>query len=376
MIRIGRLFAALCCVSAIWLTCVPAQAGYDPVKVHEIILRLGAEAMNNPQLPGISIAVLEKGGDEPVTAAFGTANVENACAMTPQSRFKIGSVTKMFTAALIHRLIEEGKLTYETTIDRFFPQFPDGSVIRIRHLLTHTSGIMDMLRLEDVCGNMTRYRTPEELIAMVGAQPLLFVPGTRQQYSNTGFLMLAVIAEKAAGESYEKQIATLFEGTLGMRTLLVGDDSAVVPHLASGYTNGKASGLQLPIMASLAIAKGTGNLEATPSDVVRLVNLDKILRRDVQDTLPLEPLVLDDGNEAVSSRPSTNFSTSYLDGCTLFMFSDPEITLVGKLGSFPGFGTAYFYDQKTKIAVAISVNNEMAIPHAIDLGARILHELR
>ncbi|MFV0348236.1 MAG: serine hydrolase domain-containing protein [Halodesulfovibrio sp.] len=376
MNRIGRLFAILCCVSAIWLACVPARAGYDAEKVRELITRLGAEAMKDPQLPGISIAVLERGGDTPVTAAFGTANVENSCAMSTDSRFKIGSVTKMFTGALIHRLIEEGRLTYETTIDRFFPQFPDGAVIRIRHLLTHTSGIMDMLSLEDVYVNMTRYRTPEELIAMVGAQPLLFAPGTRQQYSNTGFLMLAVIAEKIAGEPYEKQIAKLFEGTLGMHTLLVGNDTAVVPHLASGYTNGKPSGLQLPIMASLAIARGTGNLEATPSDVVRLVNLDKILRKDVQDTLPLEPLVLDDGNEAIASQPTDNFSTSYLDGCTLFMFRDPEIILVGKLGSFPGFGTAYFYDQKTKIAVAISVNNEMASPYAIDLGARILHELR
>lgn len=67
---------------------------------------------------------------------------------------------------------------------------------------------------------------------------------------------------------------------------------------------------------------------------------------------------------------------SHLDGCTLFIFDEPAISLVGKLGSFPGFGTAFFYDRQSKFAIVISVNNEMAIPTAINLGAKILYELR
>ena len=67
---------------------------------------------------------------------------------------------------------------------------------------------------------------------------------------------------------------------------------------------------------------------------------------------------------------------SELDGCTLFLFSQPKIDLIGKLGSFPGFGTAYFYDRQTGYAVAVSVNNERAISHAIALGAEILEALR
>ncbi len=131
-------------------------------------------------------------------------------------------------------------------------------------------------------------------------------------------------------------------------------------------------------MASIAIAKGTGNLEGSPEDVVRLVNLGKMLKNNVFDTTELAPLKLASGESAKSENnfQGVKWTESYLDGCTLFIFGDPGITLVGKLGVFPGFGTAYLYDQKTKIAVAASVNNEKYIVQALILGMRILNELR
>lgn len=129
-------------------------------------------------------------------------------------------------------------------------------------------------------------------------------------------------------------------------------------------------------MASLAVAKGTGNLEANPSDVVRLVNLDRVLENDVLDTVPLAPLKLPGGREALVADRSGGYSLGELGGWTLFLFTRPKITLVGKLGSFPGFGTVYFYDRQSKMAVAISVNNERAVSRGIALGADILNALR
>lgn len=372
--RLVRL-ALVVCMACLLLTACAGKKPHEADSVRGIVMELAAKKAANPDVPGLSVAVLHNGQDAPVTAAFGTASLENPTPVTTASRFKIGSITKVFTATLIHRLIEEGRLSYDTPISRFFPAYPNGKGITVRNLLEHTSGIPEMLALPAVQQNLARYWSAEALIDLVAKQPPLFKPGTRQMYCNTGFLMLAVIAEKITGQPYAEQIRAIFVDKLGMKSLLVGVDGAVVPRLVSGYS-GSNGEMQLPMAASIAIALGTGNLVATPDDVVRLVNLDRLLKNKVLETLPLRPLVLSDGKEAVVTSKSNHYLSSELDGCTLFLFSQPKIDLIGKLGSFPGFGTAFFYDRQTGYAVAVSVNNERAIPHAIALGAEILEALR
>ncbi len=347
-------------------------------EIEAIVGRLGKELASDPALPGFSVAVLKKGEHEPATMAFGTARVENDVPMTPASVFKVGSLTKVYTATLIHKLIEDGRLDYTTTVDRFYPEFPNGSHITVRHLLTHTSGLMEMLRLEAVATNPTKPWAPDELIAMAGAQPPFFAPGTSQMYCNTGYLMLARIVEKVTGQTYEDQLRDLVFERLGMTSLQPGTDTAVVPMMSGGYTSSPTAELWQPMVASIAIAKGTGDLLGTPRDVVQLVNLGEVLKNNVFDTLPLAPLVLDDAKPTQYVADNGGWSTtqSELDGCTLFIFGSPKITVLGKLGSFPGFGTVYFYDRQTSFAVAISVNNERKITDAMLLGARILEALR
>ena len=372
--RLVRL-ALVVCMACLLLTACAGKKPHEADSVRGIVMELAAKKAANPDVPGLSVAVLHNGQDAPVTAAFGTASLENPTPVTTASRFKIGSITKVFTATLIHRLIEEGRLSYDTPISRFFPAYPNGKGITVRNLLEHTSGIPEMLVMPAVQQNLARYWSAEALIDLVAKQPPLFKPGTRQMYCNTGFLMLAVIAEKITGQPYAEQIRAIFVDKLGMKSLLVGVDGAVVPRLVSGYS-GSNGEMQLPMAASIAIALGTGNLVATPDDVVRLVNLDRLLKNKVLETLPLRPLVLSDGKEAVVTSKSNHYLSSELDGCTLFLFSQPKIDLIGKLGSFPGFGTAFFYDRQTGYAVAVSVNNERALLHAIALGAEILEALR
>lgn len=373
--QLARLAVALC-MACLMLTACAGKKQHDADNVRSIVVDLAAQKAANPEVPGLSVAVLRNGQDVPISAAFGTASLENPTPVTTASRFKIGSVTKVFTATLIHKLIEEGKLSYETPISRFFPTYPNGKAITVRNLLEHTSGIPEMLAMPAVLQNLSRYWSPQELIAMAAKQPPLFKPGTRQLYCNTGFIMLAVIAEKITGRTYAELVREEFVEGLGMKSLLAGVDGAVVPRMVSGYSGNGGDEMQQAMAASVAIAMGTGNLEASPDDVVRLVNLDRLLKNNVLETLPLKPLVLADGKEAVSISKSSHYSSSELDGCTLFLFSQPKIDLIGKLGSFPGFGTAFFYDRQSRYAVVISVNNERAIPHAIALGAEILDALR
>lgn len=369
------LHAVVLCAMCLLLTACAGKKTHEADSVRGIVVALAAKKAADPNVPGLSVAVLRRGQDAPISAAFGKTSLENPTPVTTASRFKIGSVTKVFTATLIHRLIEEGRLSYDTPISQFFPTYPNGKAITVRNLLEHTSGIPEMLALPEVLQNLARYWSPEDLIGLVAKQPPLFKPGTRQLYCNTGFLMLAVITEKITGRTFAEQVQNIFVERLGMKTLQAGVDGAVVPSLINGYS-GSNGEMQLPLAASIAIAMGTGNLEATPDDVVRLVNLDRIVKNNVLETLPLKPLVLADGKEAAVPSKENHYLGSELDGCSLFLFSQPKIDLIGKLGSFPGFGTAYFYDRQTGYAVAVSVNNERAISHAIALGAEILEALR
>ena len=369
------LHAVVLCAMCLLLTACAGKKTHEADSVRGIVVALAAKKAADPNVPGLSVAVLRRGQDAPISAAFGKTSLENPTPVTTASRFKIGSVTKVFTATLIHRLIEEGRLSYDTPISQFFPTYPNGKAITVRNLLEHTSGIPEMLALPEVLQNLARYWSPEDLIGLVAKQPPLFKPGTRQLYCNTGFLMLAVITEKITGRTFAEQVQNIFVERLGMKTLQAGVDGAVVPRLINGYS-GSNGEMQLPLAASIAIAMGTGNLEATPDDVVRLVNLDRIVKNNVLETLPLKPLVLADGKEAAGPSKENHYLGSELDGCSLFLFSQPKIDLIGKLGSFPGFGTAYFYDRQTGYAVAVSVNNERAISHAIALGAEILEALR
>jgi len=373
-----RTFFFLFCLCSVVLLSGRANAEGRESTIRDVITKAGRMLASEPNLPAVSISVLRKGDDSPVSAAFGTACVENDVIMTDAHKIKIGSVTKLFTAALIHKLVEDGKLGLSATVDRFFPDFPRGEEITIEHLLTHTSGVVDMLRLEPVFANPTRRWSPEELIGMAGSKPLLFAPGTDQKYSNTGYLMLAQISEMASGKRYEEQIRENFVEKLGMESLAVGQDETVVPQLACGYGESGDSGLILPMMMGIGMAKGTGSLVASPDDVVRLVNLDRLLENNFLDTLPLAPLRLANGELAQATVESARggYTRSFLAGSTVFMFNDPAITLMGQIGSFPGFGTVFFYDRETMFAVTVSVNNEKYIPLAIKSAAKILHELR
>ena len=373
-----RTFFFLFCLCSVVLLSGRANAEGRESTIRDVITKAGRMLASEPNLPAVSISVLRKGDDSPVSAAFGTACVENDVIMTDAHKIKIGSVTKLFTAALVHKLIEDGKLGLNATVDRFFPDFPRGEEITIEHLLTHTSGVVDMLRLEPVFTSPTRRWKPEELIAMAGAQPLVFAPGTDQRYSNTGYLMLAQISEMASGKGYEEQIRDNFVAKLEMESLAVGQDETVVPQLACGYGESEDSDLILPIMMGIGMAKGTGSLVASPDDVVRLVNLDRMLENNFMDTQPLASLRLANGELAQSTvdKAHGGYTRSFLVGGTVFMFDDPAITLVGQIGSFPGFGTVFFYDRETMFAVTVSVNNEKYIPMAIKSAARILHELR
>ena len=149
--------------------------------------------------PGASVVVV-KDGRVLVGRAYGLANLETRTPMRPEMVFELGSVTKQFTSTAILMLAQEGKLALDDDIRKYLTDFPDkGARITLRHLLTHTSGIKDYTDDPKWPALWRQDFAPAQVVDLVRDAPLEFAPGTKWHYNNTGYTLLGMILEKAAG---------------------------------------------------------------------------------------------------------------------------------------------------------------------------------
>lgn len=186
-----------------------------------------------------TILVSEK-GNVIYRNAFGDANKEKGEQLVPESEFYLASVSKQFTTMAIMMLKERGKLSFSDPLSKYFPDFPGyADKVTIRHLMTHTSGVPDHYRL-----NLYRpdLKNSDVLERLIKQDTLDFAPGERYSYSNGGFVMLALIAEKAAGMPFHAFMKENIFDPLGMNHTLVYDESKpAIPNRAVGYN--QAGGL-------------------------------------------------------------------------------------------------------------------------------------
>ena len=168
---------------------------------------------------------------------FGMADMEWNIPNTPDTRFRLGPMTKQFTAMIILQLVEEGKLKLDVPITTYIPDYPKdkGEEITIHNLLTHTSGIPNYTDLASFSGIMRNPVTPINLIKTFWNLPLDFEPGTKFKYSNSGYIVLGYIIEKVTGKSYEEVLKEKIFEPLGMKNSGYDHTSAIIPKRASGY---------------------------------------------------------------------------------------------------------------------------------------------
>src|SRR5688572_31948493 len=163
-------------------------------------------------------ALIARDGQTLFTGAFGWANAEWEIPNTVATRFRIASITKTFTAALILKLVEEGRLNVTDTLDKYFDQCPGAwKRLTLHHLLTHTSGIPNYTSATDFTKSSRLAYTPEEIAATFRDRPLEFSPGEKYDYSNSNYLLLALIAEKVSGRSYDRILQTKLLDPLGLK---------------------------------------------------------------------------------------------------------------------------------------------------------------
>jgi CubicO group peptidase (beta-lactamase class C family) len=207
------------------LTCY-AQNGVS-TKVDEYI----RAEMVAQQIPGVSLAVI-RNGEIVIARGYGLANVEHQVPVKPETIFQSGSMGKQFTATAVMMLAEEGKLSLDDKITKYFPDGPAAwHNITVRHLLTHTSGMTDYPENFD----LRRDYTEDDLVQRIKAIPLAFQPGEKWSYSNLAYVMLGVLIHKVSGKFYGDFLQERVFQPLGMSTARVISESDIVPNRAAGY---------------------------------------------------------------------------------------------------------------------------------------------
>lgn len=188
------------------------------------------------EVPGASVVVVR---DDKVVfqKGYGGANLEERVAATPQTHYRLASVTKQFTAAAILTLAERGKLSLDDSIRKYLPSLPSYTdPITIRQLLTHTSGLIDY---EDIIpeGTTRQLKDVDVLRLLEAQQPTYFAPGTSYRYSNTGYAFLALIVERASGRTFADFLNDNIFLPLGMKTTVAHEEGvSTVEHRAYGYS--------------------------------------------------------------------------------------------------------------------------------------------
>lgn len=219
-------------VIALVTSALVAGAARQAQTLDDAIDRYILEEMHRQQIPGLSLAVV-KNGHVVKARGYGLANVELDAPATEHTIYQSGSVGKQFTAAAVLLLVEDGKLSLEDHITKFFPKAPPSwRDITIRHLLTHTSGIKNYT---DEALDMRRDYTDDQLLALAMKSPLDFTPGERWSYSNTGYVLLGVIITKISGTFYGDVLAERIFRPLGMTTARIISEADIVRNRADGY---------------------------------------------------------------------------------------------------------------------------------------------
>jgi CubicO group peptidase (beta-lactamase class C family) len=215
--------------------------------------------------------LVAKGGKIIFEKGYGFANIELNVPNTPDTKFRLGSITKQFTATAIMQLQERGKLSVEDPICKFIDNCPETwKPVTVHNLLTHTSGIPSYT-------NMPEFRQPKLMrvplspieIAMLSKdKPLEFQPGEKMTYNNTGYVLLGHIVEKASGEKYADYLKNHIFSPLDMNDSGYDDTRTILRNRASGYSR-TADGYRNADFLDMSLPHAAGSLYSTVRDLYR-----------------------------------------------------------------------------------------------------------
>jgi CubicO group peptidase (beta-lactamase class C family) len=327
-------------------TAPPAEEAAAIVPAAELAEKIDAFMSQQAEENRFSGAVLVARGDEIVLSeGYGLADRENEIPNTPTTRFRIGSLTKAFTAMAIMQLQEQGKLDVDDPICDYLVDCPAAwEPITIHHLLVHSSGIFEYTN-DYQLRNVTVTTSPDQVVGVVADRPLDFEPGSAWSYSNTGYLLLGLIIEQASGQSYEAFLQENIFDPLGM--VDTGYDHNR-DDLAVGYVNQFQTAAEIDMSVPFA----AGALYSTVEDFyrwTRAVQSDQLVSRETLDALFTPHMVTD---------PDGEWSYGY----GWFMGHMHERPVVGHGGFIDGFTSDLNIFPEDGVTTVVLTNREDVNP--------------
>ena len=270
---------------------------------------------------------------------YGQINGTEKKPLTAANRFRIGSITKMFTASMILQLVEEGKVKLTDPLDKFFPQVPNARKITIVQLLWHRSGIPNVKREQNAQGNVNTIPvTKDEMLALIVKAAPDFEPDTKRSYSNSGYQLLGLILEKVTGKSYEEALKERITSKIGLaNTYLATGNIDVSKNEALTYMN-FGDGWKPVSETHPSILFSAGAIVSTPSDLAKFIQAlfdGKIVSKENLDQMK----TIRDGEGA---------------GMEAMMFAGK--TFYGHTGGADNYGAVLAYLPEEKLALAYTTN--------------------
>jgi CubicO group peptidase (beta-lactamase class C family) len=290
--------------------------------------------------------------------AFGMADKEWNIPNTVNTKYRIGSITKQFTAACILQLAEQNKLQLEDKLSKYIPDYPKGDSITIHMLLNHTSGITNYTSLPEFWPKAALPLSTDSMIALFKNKPLDFSPGTKWNYSNSGFFLLGVIVEKASGKNFTAYLLENVIKKIGLKNTGVDQLDSVLAFRAKGYSKNEHDIWQHAMYISMEGPYSAGAMYSTVDDLYTWI---KALT----------------GNKIISAASVKKMTTPYKNnyGYGIGIDSLKTHRRISHSGGIPGFVSYLAYFPEDDLAVVTISNNSADAPKLGIALASIMYDL-
>ena len=336
--------ALLSLISLVFLTSASFSQTFNKAKIDSLLDLLAAKDKAMGSL------ALYKDGKEIYTRAIGFSQIEpQKIIATPATKYRIGSISKMFTATLIFQLIEEGKLDLSATLDKFFPTLPNAEKISVANLLNHRSGIHNFTNDSSYLKWNTKPKTQSEMIAIIASYKPDFNPGSKTEYSNSNFVLLGYIVEKIRQAPYNEVLQKFICSKAGLESTYLGGKTDISKNECFSYVY--KSQWEKQYETDMSIPHGAGAVVSTSSDLCKFM-LALFSNQLVSEASRLSMMNITDGL-----------------GMGMMKFPFYEKEAYGHGGAIDAFNSMVGYFPEEKVAIAYCANGTIYSINDIMIGA-------
>jgi CubicO group peptidase (beta-lactamase class C family) len=349
-----RPFLSHLTILALVLTGLASAQASPPGDLEPFVDSVAQDVIESKQSVGLSIGIA-KADETWLAKGYGLANLELNVPATAQSVYRIGSITKQFTAVAILLLAEDGKLSLDDSLTRYLPDYPtQGHEITVRHLLQHTSGIKSFTNLPSYRPDWHQPVTHEEIIDRFKDEPPNFAPSEEFKYCNSGYYLLGVIIEEASGQTYEEFLQERLFSPLELKATLYDRHGRIIPNRVSGYGRAWVGGVRNAPYVNMGQPFAAGALASTVEDLIRW-------QRGLVNHTLLEPASW----KAMTTPGKLNHGKTSVYGLGVFLRKLGDHPTIRHGGGINGFRSDLAYFPEIDVTIAVLANKDGTRPEKV-----------